>query len=125
MAKIIRLISLPIFLNLIFFLPCAYSSGETAAPADRIVAIVNKESITQSEADAFLNLIIMQLSQRYQGKELEEKIEHEKQELMGKMIEERIILQEAKRKKLQARADMVKKRLEEARRSYGSDRWEE
>ena len=130
MAKIIRLISLPIFLKLspkaifltlIFFLPCAYSSGETAAPADRIVAIVNKESITQSEADAFLNLIIMQLSQRYQGKELEEKIEHEKQELMGKMIEERIILQEAKRKKLQARADMVKKRLEEARRSYGSD----
>lgn len=103
------------------FLSEPYGYGETAAPADRIVAIVNKDSITQSEADAFLNLIIMQLSQRYQGKELEQRIEDEKKELIGKMIEERVILQEAKRKKLEARADMVKKRLEEARRSYSSD----
>lgn len=103
------------------FLPYPCANGETAAPADRIVAIVNKDTITQSEADAFLNLIIMQLSQRYQGKELEERIEDEKKELIGKMIEERIILQEAKRKKLEARADIVKKRLEEAKRSYGSD----
>ena len=104
-----------------FFLPCPYGSGETVAPADRIVAIVNKDTVTQSEADAFLNLIIMQLSQRYQGKELAERIEDEKKELIGKMIEERIILQEANRKKLEARADIVKKRLEEARKSYGSD----
>lgn len=104
------------------FLPYPCANGETAAPADRIVAIVNKDTITQSEADAFLNLIVMQLSQRYQGKELEERIEDEKKELIDKMIEERIILQEAKRKKLEARADIVKKRLDEARRSYGSDR---
>jgi peptidyl-prolyl cis-trans isomerase SurA len=121
MAKIIKLISLSIFFLPTIFLPYAYVYGETAAPADRIVAIVNKESITQSEADAFLNLIIMQLSQRYQGKELEERVADEKKELIGKMIEERIILQEAKRKKLQARADMVQKRIQEAVRSYGSD----
>lgn len=121
MAKIIKVISGPVFLLSMLFLSFPYGYGETVAPADRIVAIVNKDSITQSEADAFLNLIIMQLSQRYQGKELEERIEDEKKELMDKMIEERIILQEAKRKKLEARADMVKKRLEEARRSYGSD----
>lgn len=121
MAKIIKLINLPIFLSSILLLSYPYGYGETVAPADRIVAIVNKDTITQSEADAFLNLIIMQLSQRYQGKELEERIEDEKKELMAKMIEERIILQEAKRKKLEVRVDMVKKRLEEARRSYGSD----
>jgi|SRR3989338_7144302 len=121
MAKIIKVIRLPILLISMFFLPCPYGSGETVAPADRIVAIVNKDTVTQSEADAFLNLIIMQLSQRYQGKELAERIEDEKKELIGKMIEERIILQEANRKKLEARADIVKKRLEEARKSYGSD----
>lgn len=121
MDKIIQLISLSIFFLPTIFLPYAYAYGETAAPADRIVAIVNKESITQSEADAFLNLIIMQLSQRYQGKELEERVADEKKELIGKMIEERVILQEAKRKKLQARADIVQKRIQEAGRSYGSD----
>lgn len=121
MSRRMGLSSLFASLTLMLFLPYPYANGETAAPADRIVAIVNKDTITQSEADAFLNLIIMQLSQRYQGKELEERIEDEKKELIGKMIEERIILQEAKRKKLEPRLDMVKKRLEEARRSYGSD----
>lgn len=131
MAKIIKVISLPrpfkkgrglpIFLLSMLFWSYPYAYGETDTPADRIVAIVNKDTITQSEADAFLNLIVMQLSQRYQGKELEERIEDEKKELIDKMIEERVILQEAKRRKLSPRADMVKQRIEEAARSYGSD----
>lgn len=88
---------------------------------DRIVAIVNKDVITQSEAEAYLNVIIFQLSQQYKEKELDGIIKEEKQNLITRMIEDRIILQEAKRKNLRARLDAVKNRLEELRRNFVSE----
>jgi parvulin-like peptidyl-prolyl isomerase len=89
--------------------------------ADRIIAVVNKDSITQSEADAYLNVVILELSQRYKGKELEEKIKEEKGHLIARMIEDKIILQEARRKNLSARTDKVKYRLEQLKAAYDSE----
>lgn len=121
LAKRIELISLLVFLMQKLFLPFSYAYAETASQSDRIIATVNKDTITQSEADAFLNVIIMQLSQRYQGKHLQEKIDDEKKKLLTQMIEEKIILQEAKRRHLEPRQDVLKKRIEQARKSYNSD----
>ena len=143
MAKRIKLICLVIFLLQTPFIPYLYKPvrqclpagkagfgfphsqshayAETDVQSDRIIATVNKDTITQSEADAFLNLIIMQLSQRYQGKHLQEKIDDEKKKLITQMIEEKIILQEAKRRHLEPRQDVLKKRIEQARKSYNSD----
>lgn len=89
---------------------------------DGIVAIVNKDVITQSEADAYLNVISFQLSQEYKGEELEEALKEEKQNLITRMIEDRIILQEAKRKTLRARLDAVKGRVGELRRNFVSEK---
>ncbi len=121
MAKGIKLICLVISLLQTPFMPYLYTYAETDVQSDRIIATVNKDTITQSEADAFLNLIIMQLSQRYQGKHLQEKIDDEKKKLITQMIEEKIILQEAKRRHLEPRQDVLKKRIEQARKSYNSD----
>ena len=89
--------------------------------ADRIIAIVNKDSITQSEADAYLNIIVFQLSQQYKGNKLEEKLEDEKKQLISRMIEDKIILQEARRQNLQARPDKVKNRIEQLRQGFASE----
>lgn len=101
---------------IIFF----YGSGADAAQ-DKIVAIVNKDTITQSDADAHLKVIVLQLSQRYTGKDLENKIEEEKKQLISAMIEDRIILHEAKKKGLAARPDKVKSRIEQLKANYGSE----
>lgn len=89
--------------------------------ADRILAVVNKDTITQSEADIYLNMVILQLSQQYTGKALEEKVEDEKKQLLERMIEDKVILQEAKRKNLMARPDKVKQRIEQMKTAYDSD----
>lgn len=97
-------------------------SGNASVPAaDRIIAIVNKDSITQSEADAYLSVITFQLSQQYQGKKLEEKLEDEKKQLVSRMIEDKIILQEARRNNLQARTDKVKNRIKQLREGFESE----
>ncbi|HAH20335.1 MAG TPA: hypothetical protein DCL49_05460 [Candidatus Omnitrophica bacterium] len=93
----------------------------SAQAADRILAIVNKDSITQSEADIYLNMIILQLSQQYTGKALEEKAADERKQLIEKMIEDKVILQEAKRQGFAARAEKVKQKVEQIRAAYGSE----
>lgn len=102
--------------SLVFLLFCNVLSAQ-----DRIIAIVNKDTITQSEADAYLNMIILQLSQQYQGKELEERMKEEKEQLIARMIDDKIILQEARRKHLSARIDKVKNRIEELKSNYASE----
>ncbi len=88
---------------------------------DRILAIVNKDTITQSEADIYLNMVILQLSQQYKGKALEDQIADEKEQLVDRMIEDKIILQEARRKGLRARPDKVKQRVEQIKAGYDSE----
>ena len=88
---------------------------------DKIIAVVNKDTITQSEAEVYLNIIRLQLSRQFKGNELEEKLKEEKKQLIEKMIEDRVIIQEAKRKNLQARAEKVKFRIDEIMAGYQSE----
>ena len=88
---------------------------------DKIIAIVNKDTITQSEAEVYLNIIRLQISRQFKGKELEEKLKEEKEQLIEKMIEDRVIIQEAKRKNLAARPEKVKFRIDEIKAGYQSE----
>ena len=103
----------------------AFSAGlllcASALAADGIIAVVNKDTITRSEADAYLNVIALQLGQQYKGKELEERIKEEKENIVARMIEDKIILQEARRKGLNARIDKVRYRIEQLESAYASD----
>lgn len=88
---------------------------------DRIIAIVNKDSITRSEADMYLNVIAVQLSQQFKGSQLEEKLKEERRQLVTKMVEDKIILQEAKKKGYHARPERVKYRIEQLKANYDSE----
>lgn len=101
---------------IIFFL-----GANAYAAQDKIVVVVNKDTITQSDADAYLKVVILQLSQHYTGNDLENKIKEEKEQLISRMTEDRIILQEAKKKGLTARPDKVKSRIEQLKANYGSE----
>jgi len=71
---------------------------------EKIVAIVNNEVITQKELADFLNYMRMQLSREIKGKELEQKVQSMKLDLLNELIRDRLILQEARKMLEEARA---------------------
>ncbi|MFA5410505.1 MAG: peptidyl-prolyl cis-trans isomerase [Candidatus Omnitrophota bacterium] len=102
---------------------------------DKIIAVVNSEAITQKDLDDFVNFLHVQLRAEYTKEEAEDKIKEMKPDLVNKLIEDRLILQEAKitleeaRKnknlyiisRLDVEQDKVKARVEEVKNHYGSN----
>ena len=67
---------------------------------DKVIAVVNSEVITQKDLADFLNFMRLQYSRQFQGKALEEKVDSMKKDLLQRLIEDRLILQQAKLDKL-------------------------
>lgn len=106
----------------LFFVFCLLWAGVSdVAAVDRIIAVVNQDTITQSEADVYLSIISLQLSRQYKGIELDERMKEEKEQLISKMVEDKIILQEAKRKGYQARLERVKERIAQMKSAFASE----
>jgi len=86
---------------------------------DKIVAVVNNDVITQKDLNDFINFMRIQLAQQYKGKELEAKLDEAKKGLVGKLVEDRLVLQQAKTDGLKVDENRVKARMNEIRRRYG------
>lgn len=89
---------------------------------DKIIAIVNKDVITQRDFNDFLNFMRVQLSTEYKGKQLETKIQSMERDLLDRLVEDRLILQEAGKNNIRIDQGRVKARIEEIKRHYESDR---
>jgi foldase protein PrsA len=63
----------------------------------------------------------MQLSQEYKGRELESKLAAGRSEMLNRLIEDRLILQEANKEKVTYDASRAKARLEEIKKRYNSE----
>ena len=111
-----------IFLLLIFttyyLLPTTYYP---LFAQDKIIAIVNKDIITQKDLNDFVNFMRVQLAAEYQGEQLETKIQSMKLDLLDKLIEDCLILQEAKKDNIKIDPDRIKARISEIKKHYGSD----
>lgn len=90
------------------------------ALSDKIVAVVNNEVITQSELQQFLALVYTQLASQYKGKELQEEFEKAKSGILNRMIEDKLILQEAKKKNIEVKDDRIKNRIEQIKQGFAS-----
>jgi len=108
-----RIISFIVILNIFssLFLQNIYAQ-------DKVVAIVNNEVITQKDLTDFLNFIRLQYSREIKGKELEEKITSMKLDLLQRLIEDRIILQQAKIDKITVEPSRIKEKINEIKRRY-------
>jgi parvulin-like peptidyl-prolyl isomerase len=91
-----------------------------ARAEEKIVAIVNNEIITQRDLEAFLNFMRIQLSKEYSAKELDEKIAVMKSDLLDRLIEDKLILQEAKKNNLKADEGRIKSKIDELKKRYDS-----
>ncbi|MDD5465059.1 MAG: peptidyl-prolyl cis-trans isomerase [Candidatus Omnitrophica bacterium] len=103
-----------IAITLIFFIPFLYAQ-------DKVVAIVNNEIITQKDLNDFLNYIRLQYSREVKGKALAEKVEAMRQDLLQRLIEDRIILAQAKIDKINIDSNRVKEKINEIKKRYRSD----
>ena len=88
---------------------------------DQIIAVVNNEVITQKDLNDFKHFMRMQLAREYEGSELEKQVKARETDLLDKLIEDRLILQEAKKSDIKIDDDKVKARLNEIRKHYASD----
>lgn len=111
-----------ISLMLIFALSSQLSALSLKAYAqDKIIAVVNNDIITQKDFDDFVSFMRMQLSKEYSGRELEEKIQGLKLDLLDKLIGDRLILQEANKEKITLDESRVQGRINEIKKKYSSD----
>lgn len=79
---------------------------------DRVVAVVNDEVITQAELDAFLRPLYEEYKQQYSGEELMKLLQDARSKLLGQMIEDKLVYQEALAKEIEVKEDDIEKELE-------------
>jgi len=109
-----------------FFFLFAISNQQSAISnylfaADKIIAIVNNDIITQKDLNDFLNFMRLQLADEYKAEELEKKLGQIKVDILERIIEDRLILQEAKKSKLKINEESVQARIKEIKKQYSSD----
>jgi parvulin-like peptidyl-prolyl isomerase len=105
----------------VFTAVCLLSASGRLYAQDKVVAVVNNEIITQKELDDFLSFARMQYSRELKGKDLEEKVQGARQDLLQRLIEDRLILQQAKNDKISIEPARVKARIIELKKRYATD----
>jgi peptidyl-prolyl cis-trans isomerase SurA len=103
--KILLLVSLALFM-------CTCNSY---AIEDKVVAIVNNEVITKAELDVYINLLKMQI-----GESGWQQYGMTQRKVLEDLIEKRLIVQEAKNKKIQADERIVESRLAKMEKGFSS-----
>ncbi|MFH0827112.1 MAG: peptidyl-prolyl cis-trans isomerase [Candidatus Omnitrophota bacterium] len=105
--------------SLIFI--CFFIGMPALYAQDKIIAVVNNEAITQKDLDDFVNFTRLQLSREFQEAEIEKRISSLKKDLLEKLIEDKLILQEAKAANTKIDENRVKARIQEIKRRYPTD----
>jgi len=85
---------------------------------DKVVAIVNKDIITQKDLTDFLNFMALQLSAKYPSWQVEERMEAAKADILNRLIEDKLILQEAKKDNLRVDENRLRAKMEQMIRQF-------
>lgn len=108
-----------IFILVIFLFVNAAAAQEEVIPAqDKIVAIVNHEVVTQSEVEELLAVFYMQVAGQYSEERVEQEMERMKQTALNRLIEDKLILEEAKKEKIEINDAMLQERLKEVKAKF-------
>ncbi|MFH1778252.1 MAG: peptidylprolyl isomerase [Candidatus Omnitrophota bacterium] len=93
----------------------------SAGVIDRVVAVVNDDVITQIELDDLIVPIYEQYKDIYTGDEFTAKLEKAYRNMLDQLIEEKLILQEAKRLEIKVDEAEVEQRLTEVKERFPSE----
>jgi len=108
-----------IFFYLITALYLALAAPSARADViDKIVAVVNNEIITQREVDSILLPVYEQYRTIYSGQDLIKRLEEARQEVMEKLIEDKLILSEAKKAKVEISDAEIESKVKDMRKRF-------
>ncbi len=100
----------------------AFTDFSRAAVIDKIVVVVNNEIITQREVDVMLTPIYGQYRNMYKGEELIRMLEDVREKILKQLIEDRLILSEAKKFNIVIDEKEVDAKIDEMKSKVGSER---
>ncbi|MFQ5681123.1 MAG: SurA N-terminal domain-containing protein [Candidatus Omnitrophota bacterium] len=88
---------------------------------DGIIAVVNDEAITQSDLREILAVRYMQISSRYSGQRLKEEMAKAQRQALNRLIEDRLILAEARRQEIQVPEYAVEQKMAQMKKKFADD----
>lgn len=92
-----------------------------AQVVDKVVAVVNNEVITQRDLEQELAPIYAQYKSAYQPEELETLMEEARLNILKQMIEDRLMLQEAREIRIQVSDEEIEEKLEWVKVKFESE----
>lgn len=92
-----------------------------AEVVDKIAIVVNDEIICDSEIENTLYPVYQRYKTIYAGDKLMEKLEEARQRAIEQLIEDKLILSEAKKLNIEVSDKEINARLEEVKRNFGSE----
>ncbi|MBI4336108.1 MAG: peptidylprolyl isomerase [Candidatus Omnitrophica bacterium] len=96
--------------------------AENAFPAtlDKVIVVVNGETITQGELDQAFAPMFEKMKMKYKGEELSRQLNDARKEILNTMVEEKLILSVARNKKIEAGDPEVAARMDDVKSKFDS-----
>lgn len=92
-----------------------------AEVVDKVLAVVNDELITQSELDKILIPIFRQYKTLYAGDELLLKMDETRKTVLNHMINDKLILNEARKREIEIKPAMIEKKIEDIKGKFPTE----
>jgi parvulin-like peptidyl-prolyl isomerase len=109
------------FLILFFIFHFSFSISCFSATLDKVIVVVNGETITQSELDAACEVMRQKLAAKFQGGELAREMEKGRKEVLDRMIEEKLILSAAKKKDIEVSDEEIEQKMRDVKSRFDSE----
>ena len=105
---------------LTFFILEGVPRGFSAEVLERILAVVNDELVTEQDLQMVMAPVLAQYRTAYTGKEFEDKAQEARHQFLEKVIEDKLILSEAKRKQVIIKDNEVDETMADVRNKFPS-----
>lgn len=113
--RTLRLVSL-VFLLLVFL-----NLNSVFGVEDKLIAIVNDDIITENDKKEFLNVLFLQFSSQLEGEALKAEMKKAQEEAVSRLIEDKLILQEAKKRGFEIKDSDIEQRVKAIKDSFPSE----
>lgn len=88
---------------------------------DRILVVVNGEIITQGELDNLIKARLGRLQKKVSSEKLQEMVEDIRKQLLNQLIEEKLVISEAKKMGIEATEEEISAKIKQVKSGFGSE----